>query len=138
MNPRILRRVWKVCVGWRMKWLSWIVILPTTLWRNAGQLGARVFIRDFDGFGAQKQFALDQTTGDWVLSIDADERVTPALADEIRQALIRSNPEGSRDFEVRRNFYFLGKRLRFGGVGGDWVLRLFPSGSRPFPSRESA
>jgi glycosyltransferase involved in cell wall biosynthesis len=87
------------------------------------QSGARVITRTFDGFGAQKQFALDQTTGDWALSIDADERVTPQLAAEIRQTLQR-NPEQD-GFRIRRNFFFLGQRLRFGGLGGDWVLRLF-------------
>jgi glycosyltransferase involved in cell wall biosynthesis len=86
-------------------------------------LGARVLTRDFDGYGSQKQFALEQTTGDWALSIDADERVTPALADEIRAVLKGSRSESG--FEVRRNFYFLGQRLRYGGLGNDWVLRLF-------------
>src|SRR5438876_482855 len=46
--------------------------------------GAKVFSRKLDGFGTQKQYALDQCTGDWVLSIDADERVTPELALEIK------------------------------------------------------
>jgi glycosyltransferase involved in cell wall biosynthesis len=87
------------------------------------RLGARVMHRTFDGFGTQKQFALDQTQGDWVFSIDADERVSPALAEEIR-ALIRSNSPHA-GFKVRRNFYFLGQHLRFGGLGKDWVLRLF-------------
>ena len=87
------------------------------------RLGAKVLLRDFDGFGFQKQYALEQTTGEWAFSIDADERVTPALAEEIR-ILIRSNPREA-GFKVRRNFYFLEKRLRFGGLGGDWVLRLF-------------
>ncbi|HMU75971.1 MAG TPA: glycosyltransferase family 2 protein, partial [Elusimicrobiota bacterium] len=49
--------------------------------------GARVVERDFAGFGPQKQFALEQATGDWVLNIDADERLTPALAEDIRRAL---------------------------------------------------
>ena len=42
--------------------------------------------RTFDGFGSQKQFALEQTTGVWAFSIDADERVTPDLAEEVAQA----------------------------------------------------
>ena len=49
--------------------------------------GARVVSHPFEGFGAQKGFALSLATGDWVLSIDADERVTPALAQEIRNAI---------------------------------------------------
>src|ERR1051325_10590152 len=49
--------------------------------------GARVITHPFEGFGAQKGFALSLATGDWVLSIDADERVTPKLAAEIRSAI---------------------------------------------------
>src|SRR5258708_5311598 len=49
--------------------------------------GAKVFSRKLDGFGSQKQYALDQCTGEWALSIDADERVTSQLANEIRSVL---------------------------------------------------
>lgn len=85
--------------------------------------GAKVFTRTLDGFGAQKQFALEQATGAWALSIDADERISSDLAAELR-ALLNSNPSAN-GYRVRRNFYFLGHRLRFGGVGSDRVLRLF-------------
>jgi glycosyltransferase involved in cell wall biosynthesis len=85
--------------------------------------GAKVFSRKLDGFGSQKQYALERCSGDWVLSIDADERVTPELAREI-QDLMNQNmtPAG---YHISRRMYFLGKRLRFGGVGKDWVMRLF-------------
>lgn len=85
--------------------------------------GARVVRHRFDGFGAAKQRALDLATGTWVLSVDADERVTPALAAEIRRVLDAEPSPGG--FLVRRDVFFLGKRLRFGGMGNDWVLRLF-------------
>src|SRR6185503_15642214 len=49
--------------------------------------GARVVSHPFEGFGAQKGFALSLATGDWVLSIDADERLSPALVQEIRDAI---------------------------------------------------
>ena len=94
------------------------------------QQRARVFARSLDGFGAQKQFALEQTTGDWAFSIDADERVSPALAREIR-SVVDSNPPQA-GFEVRRNFYFLGRLLRHGGLGRDWVLRLIRRGQGRF------
>ena len=92
--------------------------------------GAQVFSRMLDGFAAQKQFALDRTTGDWAFSIDADERVTPALAREIRAVIAR--PEAADGYELERQMYFLGKRLRHGGVGVDWVLRLFRRGRGRF------
>jgi glycosyltransferase involved in cell wall biosynthesis len=85
--------------------------------------GARVAGHRFEGFGAAKQRALEMATGSWVLSVDADERVTPALADEIR-GVIASEPSAN-GFLVRRDVFFLGRRLRFGGMGNDWVLRLF-------------
>lgn len=85
--------------------------------------GARVVSHDFTGFGAAKQRALELASGAWVLSVDADERVTPALADEIRSVLSAEPPVNG--YLVRRDVFFLGKRLRFGGMGNDWVLRLF-------------
>ncbi len=85
--------------------------------------GVRVVSRVFDGFGSQKQFALEQTRHPWVLSIDADERVTPELSYEIKMLVRSKSPHAG--YRIRRQFYFLGKRLRFGGVGSDWVLRLF-------------
>ncbi len=56
------------------------------------QFTEKVFETDWPGYGKQKQRALDKATGDWVLSIDADERLTPGLADEI-DAVIKSDPE---------------------------------------------
>jgi glycosyltransferase involved in cell wall biosynthesis len=85
--------------------------------------GAKVFSRKLDGFGSQKQFALEHCTGEWVLSIDADERVSPELSKEI--AKILSQAQGPTGYYVPRRMYFLGRRLRFGGVGTDRVLRLF-------------
>jgi glycosyltransferase involved in cell wall biosynthesis len=85
--------------------------------------GARVAEHRFEGYGAAKQQALEMASGSWVLSVDADERVTPALAEEIRR-MLASVPDAN-GFLVRRQVLFLGRRLRFGGMGNDWVLRLF-------------
>jgi glycosyltransferase involved in cell wall biosynthesis len=85
--------------------------------------GARVEFRKFDGFGAQKQAALDMTRGEWVLSIDADERLTSPLVDEIRR-VTSGDASGPVGYWVRRELIYLGTRLRFGGTGSDWVLRL--------------
>lgn len=85
--------------------------------------GARVVERDFAGFGPQKQFALEQATGDWVLNIDADERLTPALAEDIRRALA-SGP-AVNGYELPFHVFFLGRRLRFGGCFREFHLRLF-------------
>jgi glycosyltransferase involved in cell wall biosynthesis len=87
--------------------------------RNAG---ASLSYRDFDNFGAQKQAALELATGDWVLSIDADERITPELAAEI--IAVTRAPAAADGYWIRRRLIYLGQTLRFGGTGSDWVLRL--------------
>ena len=88
----------------------------------AKQHGARVELRPFDDFGRQKQAALDLATGRWILSIDADERVTPPLAREIARVIRRD--DSADGYWLRRTMIYLGKRLRFGGAGSEWILRL--------------
>lgn len=88
----------------------------------ATQHGARVATRAFDDFGRQKQAALELATGTWILSIDADERVTPALARDI--ARVVRDASAADGYWVRRTMVYLGQRLRFGGAGSEWVLRL--------------
>ncbi|MBN9024434.1 MAG: glycosyltransferase family 2 protein [Rhizobiales bacterium] len=85
--------------------------------------GCRVLIRsEWAGFGVQKQRALDAATSDWVLSIDADERIPPALATEIRAAL--ATADGPAGYRVNRLNTFLDKPLRHGGWYPDRHLRL--------------
>ncbi len=85
--------------------------------------GAKVIFKDWEGYGKQKQAALDVATGPWVLNIDADERVTPALAEEIRARLSASPTESG--FEIPFHHFFLGRRLRFGRFSAETHLRLF-------------
>lgn len=91
--------------------------------------GARVAHRDWTGFGAQKNYALSLATGDWVLSIDADERVSPALATAIRMATAGGGAEG---FEMPRRSTFCGREMRHSGWSPDYVLRLFRRGRARF------
>jgi glycosyltransferase involved in cell wall biosynthesis len=84
--------------------------------------GARVVVRPFDGFGAQKGYAVSQATGDWILSVDADERVSAELAAAIRQAVTGAEHDG---YEVSRLSYFCGRPMRHSGWFPDYVLRLF-------------
>ena len=85
-------------------------------------LGARVFQRPFEGYIAQKQFALEQASGEWVLSLDADEQATWELGREIRATLERPHPAAG--YRVRRVLYHLG-RYYTRGLYPDWHLRLF-------------
>src|SRR5690606_38332019 len=93
--------------------------------------GARGTVRaDWPGFGVQKTRARGLAVGDWVLSIDADEVVTPELRDSILAA-IRA-PGGADVFQIRRRSCFNGRPLRFGDWHGDRVLRLFRRGAARF------
>jgi len=84
--------------------------------------GARVVSHDWAGYGPQKNFALSLASGDWVLSIDADERVSAALAREITQAVAQGGADG---FEIPRLSSFCGREMRHSGWFPDYVLRLF-------------
>jgi glycosyltransferase involved in cell wall biosynthesis len=89
----------------------------------------RVEITDWPGFGPQKNRALERATGDWVLSIDADERVTPELRAEIEQALAAPAADA---YELPRLSSYLGQAMRHGGWWPDYVTRLFRRGTARF------
>ncbi len=88
----------------------------------AARRGARVVPKDWLGFGRQKQFAVDQAANDWVLCVDADERVTPELVASIRRAL---EAPVSPVYRMARCNRFLGRWLRHGEGYPDWSPRLF-------------
>lgn len=85
--------------------------------------GARVVVDPaWPGFGPQKNRVLDMAEGEWVLSIDADERITPELAEEIRSVL---NDDGAVACAIPRASYFCGQRIHYCGWWPDPVIRLF-------------
>lgn len=88
----------------------------------ARRCGARVIEHDWQGFGAQKNFAVAQAANDWVLCLDADERVTPELAAAI--VAVMPAPAAAAYAIARRN-RFLGRWLRHGEGYPDWNTRLF-------------
>jgi len=79
--------------------------------------------RDWCGFGIQKNRALAHATGDWVLSVDADERVSESLRDEIL-ATVRA-PGDHHAFAIPRRSSYCGRFMRHGGWWPDYVARLF-------------
>lgn len=98
--------------------------------RIATELGAQVYIHtDWPGFGPQKNRALDYATGDWVFSIDADERVTPELRHDIEQAMQRADADG---YFCPRLSQFCGTFVHHSGWHPDYVLRLFRRGAGRF------
>jgi glycosyltransferase involved in cell wall biosynthesis len=83
-----------------------------------------VLVRAFDNFAAQRNAGLERASGDWVLSIDADERVTPDLADEIRAAI--GDPGRTENgYRVPIRSEVLGRPFRYSGTQQDVPLRLF-------------
>jgi glycosyltransferase involved in cell wall biosynthesis len=99
--------------------------------------GCAVYQREFDGYGTQKQFAVDKASHDWVFSIDADEVVSEELKIELAgmfgslenkvtgsagEGTGKAMPEG---FNIPFSLFFMGKLLRYGGVGKEIHLRLF-------------
>jgi glycosyltransferase involved in cell wall biosynthesis len=94
---------------------------------------AKVYVEPWRGFAAQKNFAIGKASGDWVLSLDADEEVEPALAEEIR-AVLTANPSTAGFWIPRKNF-FLGRWIRHGGFYPDPKLRLFRRGAGEFEDR---
>ena len=93
------------------------------------ELGAQVYVHDWPGFGMQKNRALGYATKDWVFSIDADERVTHELREEIQSAMQRGQAEG---YEIPRLSSFCGRYMHHSGWYPDYVLRLFRRGSGKF------
>ena len=89
----------------------------------ARQKATRVIVRDWPGYSAQKNFAADQAAHDWVLSLDADERVTPALAEEIRSILHRG-PD-AKGYRIKRVSFYLGRWIRTTDWYPDYQLRLY-------------
>jgi glycosyltransferase involved in cell wall biosynthesis len=93
----------------------------------------RVVERPWPGFAAQKNFALAQARGAWVLALDADEEVTPELRDAIL-GIVKGNPTAV-GYEIARRNIVWGEWIRHGGLYPDWQLRLFRRGHGAFVAR---
>ncbi|MCD5390703.1 glycosyltransferase family 2 protein [candidate division NPL-UPA2 bacterium] len=93
----------------------------------------KVFQRKWEGYAKGKNFAIEKASGQWILSLDADERVSPELAEEIKQVL-----RGSSNYDgylVPMKFYFFGHWMRYGGLYPKRHLRLFRKGKGKFEER---
>ncbi len=121
----------------------------------AKSFGAKVFVEQWKGYAAQKNSAIDKAAGDWILSLDADEEVSPDLVAHIGRAMaeeehgpfewnvapafdvryadlrtdVRPLPQA---FWINRKNYFLGRLIGHGGFDPDRKLRLFARGSARF------
>ena len=88
----------------------------------ARQHGARVLVRPMQGFGEQKQFAVDQASGDWILSLDADEWLSAPLQQSLRQLLAQP-----LDSQALQNGYFIWRRNIYLGRRCDFAAGTSPS-----------
>ena len=110
-----------------LAWADEIILIDSDYLDRTAEIarahGARVTKRSWNGFGPTKQAAVDLATSDWVLSIDADEVVNPALA-----AMIRQKIEGASEvsgYYIKRKTLFMGRWIQYCGWYPDRVLRLF-------------
>src|SRR6185369_6157864 len=117
----------------------------------AESYGAKVFLEEWKGFAAQKNSALDKASGDWILSLDADEEVEPTLAEEIGHYILGRARESTQDgvpnrtialiattitgLWIPRKNHFLGRWIKHGGYWPDRKLRLFRRGAARFENR---
>lgn len=111
-----------------VSWADEIVLLDSGSSDNtvelARSLGVTVYINtDWQGYGIQRQRAQDYATGEYVLMLDTDERVTPELEQSIRRVL--EAPDNSAVYSIARRNYFLGRFMRHSGWYPDRVMRLY-------------
>lgn len=110
-----------------VSWMDEIIIVDSNSTDQtieiAEKFNAKIYSPKWTGFGPAKQFALDKATGDWILSIDADEEISFTLKNEILQLLENDPPH--EGYYIPRKTQFLGKWILFSGWYPDYVLRLF-------------
>ncbi|HET8798389.1 MAG TPA: glycosyltransferase family 2 protein [Thermoanaerobaculia bacterium] len=94
---------------------------------------ARIEEREYLGAAATKNYAIDRAAHDWIFVIDADERVTPELRDEMLRTLDR--PRQAWAYSVGRRNFMLGKEVKYSGLQRDRVTRLFHRGHARYPNK---
>lgn len=94
------------------------------------QFTGQVFITDWPGFGAQKNRAIAKASGQWILSLDADEHLTPELAESIKQVI--QTEEECNGYAIHRRSSFCGHYIKYGDWSRDYCLRLFKRGTAQF------
>ena len=101
----------------------------------AKSYGAQVVHQDWLGYAAQKNFALGLASGEWILSLDADEIMTPELVSEIKHALLRPDINEFDGFKIGRILFIGDRAIKYGGFSPDPRLRLFRRSKGKFNNR---
>jgi (heptosyl)LPS beta-1,4-glucosyltransferase len=112
-----------------LDWVSEIIVLDSGSSDNtleiAAQFSAKVFVNnDWQGFGVQRERAAQFASSDWILMIDADERVTP----ELKTSILSAVQQGPAIWQVNRLSWCFGRFIKHSGMSPDWVPRLYPRG----------
>jgi glycosyltransferase involved in cell wall biosynthesis len=104
----------------------------------ASEIGAVVFQEKWKGYARQKNSALEKASGTWILSLDADERVTPELRHEILEILSGkiTGKNAIKGYHISRKNFFRGRWVRYGGWYPDYTLRLFLKSKGSFRQRQ--
>jgi glycosyltransferase involved in cell wall biosynthesis len=112
-----------------LKWCDDIIVIDSFSTDRTEEIcrsaGVRFFQNKFEGFGKQRNWALENTSPkyDWILVLDADERVPDELAREMAE-VAREEPQGVGAFRVRRRFYMWGRWLKYSSLYPTWVVRF--------------
>jgi glycosyltransferase involved in cell wall biosynthesis len=118
-----------------LKWVDEIVVVDSGSTDNtvkiAGESGARVYHKKWENYAVQKNFAISKTSGEWVLSIDADEVISDGLKREIMEMLKNGTDSNAFDMPFQNIFY--NKWLKHGGLYPDRHIRLFKKNEGAYP-----
>ncbi|MDD5362440.1 MAG: glycosyltransferase family 2 protein [Ignavibacteria bacterium] len=110
-----------------VKWADEIIVVDSLSTDDTVSIAMeythKVFLQKWQGYAKQREFALSKTTNDWVFPLDADERCSPELKDEIL-SIINSKTNFS-GFRIPRKSYFLKKWIKHGGWYPGYIIRLF-------------
>ncbi|RJQ27898.1 glycosyltransferase family 2 protein [Candidatus Parcubacteria bacterium] len=108
-----------------VKWADEIIVIDSNSSDNTTELaiknGAKVYTRTFDNYANQKNWAMGKASGEWVLYLDADERVLFGLKEEILSLI---NSTDCSAFAISRRNIILGQEKKYGPFWPDWVIRL--------------
>jgi glycosyltransferase involved in cell wall biosynthesis len=113
------------CITSVQPWVDTVVVFDShsndEVCALAAAAGATVYRRVFDNFAAQRQAALEAVEAEWILFVDADERVTPALGAEVCRVI---GADAANGYWIPRRNYIVGHEMRYGGYFPDYQLRL--------------
>ena len=82
----------------------------------------KIYSGNFDGFGKTKNRAISLTSNSWIFSLDSDEYLNDYLLDEVKNLDLKNEKIA---YKIKRDNYVLDKKIRFSGMGDDWLIRLF-------------